>query len=535
MSQPPDARRRSLWVELLAMSGLMVAATVVMLYPFARHLDRVSDLFDPLFSVWRVAWVAHQLPRDPVHLYDANMFWPERYTLAYSDGMPLTGAAAAPFIWLGAPPGIVCNVFVLASFVLCGLAMYLLVRSLVGSALPAAVSAIAFAFYPFRFEHFLHMELLSAFWMPLALWALHKTLTDPGRQWRFGLLTGAAVAAQYLSGMYFGVFLASFMLVVSGVLALARKLRGAAVGPLLAGTALAAVLILPSLPPYAHVRSSIGERSRDEVRRYSAQPADYLAVSHPGVREAGCNERQVFPGFLIVLLALPALWPPLSSVRVAYLLGLALAFDVSLGSNGIIHPYLYEWLLPFRGLRVPARFAMLVGLALAVLAGFGTARLAGLLHRRRWKVALVAVLCAVILAEPRPMLNATPLPRVHPVYSWFDSRPTATIVEVPFWYSTSARYLFYSTSHWQRMVNGFSGSLPASYRPLHVAMRTFPDEASMAALRSRGVAYAVIHEEIYGTADYREMIGKVERSPSLMLVHTASDGTFEARVYQSLR
>ena len=76
--------------------------------------------------------------------------------------------------------------FVLASFVLCGLTMYLLVRSLVGSALPAAVSAIAFAFYPFRFEHFLHMELLSAFWMPLALWALHKTLTDPGRQWRFG-------------------------------------------------------------------------------------------------------------------------------------------------------------------------------------------------------------------------------------------------------------------------------------------------------------------------------------------------------------
>jgi hypothetical protein len=178
---------------------------------------------------------------------------------------------------------------------------------------------------------------------------------------------------------------------------------------------------------------------------------------------------------------------------------------------------------------------MLVGLALAVLAGFGTARLAGRLYRRRSKVALVAVLCGVILAEPRPMLDAMPLPRVHPVSSWFNGRPTATIVDVPFWYPTAARYLFYSTSHWQPMVNGFSGSLPASYRPLHAAMRTFPDEASMAALRSRGVAYAVIHEEIYGTADYREMIGKVERSPSLMLVHTASDGSFEARVYQILR
>ena len=74
--------RQSLWVELMAMAGLLTAMTVVMLYPFARHLDRVSDLFDPLFSIWRIAWVAHQLPRDPVHLYDANIFWPERYTLA---------------------------------------------------------------------------------------------------------------------------------------------------------------------------------------------------------------------------------------------------------------------------------------------------------------------------------------------------------------------------------------------------------------------------------------------------------------------
>jgi hypothetical protein len=57
----------------------------------------------------------------------------------------------------------------------------------------------------------------------------------------------------------------------------------------------------------------------------------------------------------------------------------------------------------------------------------------------------------------------------------------------------------------------------------------------MDVLRSRGVAYAVIHEEIYGTDLYRETIGKVERSPSLMLLHTASDGTSEARIYQILR
>jgi hypothetical protein len=494
----------------------------------------VPDLFDPLFSIWRIGWVAHQLPRDPVHLYDANIFWPERYTLAYSDGMPLTGAAAAPLIWMGVPPATVCNVFVLASFVLCGLAMYLLVRSLTGSALPGVVSAVAFAFYPFRFEHLLHIELLSAFWMPLALWALHRTLTDPGRRWRMGLLTGVALAAQYLSGMYFGIFLAAFMVVLWASLALARRLRGVAAGPLLVGAMLAGVFILPSLPPYAHVRSSVGERTKAEVQIHSAQPADYLAVQHPAGRWAGCNERQVFPGFLIVALALAAFWPPLSAVRVAYLLGLAFAFDLSLGSNGTIHPYLYEWVLPFRGLRAPARSAMLVGLSLAVLAGFGTARLTGLLKRRRWQVLLVAVLCGVILVEPRPWHSPKPLPRVPPVYEWFNGRPTAAIVEVPVWLPTAAQYLFFSTSHWQRLANGFSGSIPASYRSFHATMRTFPDETAMSVLRSYGISYAVIHEEYYGPR-YGDVVRLVSQRGDLREVSRARYRGSEARVYEIVK
>jgi hypothetical protein len=208
---------------------------------------------------------------------------------------------------------------------------------------------------------------------------------------------------------------------------------------------------------------------------------------------------------------------------------------VSLGSNGIIHPYLYEWFLPFRGLRVPARFAMLVGLALAVLAGFGAARLVGLLQRRRWKILLVVVLCGVILAEPRPKFDAMPLPRVPPVYNWFQGRPTAAIVEVPAWYPISATYLYYSTFHWQRIMNGSSGSIPASYRSFHAAMKEFPDESAISVLRSSGVSYAVIHEEFYGTAAYHEMLERISRSSSLVLMHAASDGLSEARIYRVLR
>ena len=44
---------------------------------------------DSYFSVWRLAWVAHQLRADPWHLFDSNNFHPNRDTLAYSDAMLL--------------------------------------------------------------------------------------------------------------------------------------------------------------------------------------------------------------------------------------------------------------------------------------------------------------------------------------------------------------------------------------------------------------------------------------------------------------
>jgi hypothetical protein len=66
-------------------------------------------------------------------------------------------------------------------------------------------------------------------------------------------------------------------------------------------------------------------------------------------------------------------------------------------------------------------------------------------------------------------------------------------------------------------------------------MREFPDEAALSALRTSGVSYAVIHEEFYGTAAYREVIRQVEQSPSLAPINTAADGGFEARIYQVLR
>ena len=69
-----------------ALAGLGIAAALgVLLHDQLRHLDWVPDLGDPLFSTWRIGWIAHQIVTSPLHLFDANIFYPERLTLTLSD------------------------------------------------------------------------------------------------------------------------------------------------------------------------------------------------------------------------------------------------------------------------------------------------------------------------------------------------------------------------------------------------------------------------------------------------------------------
>ena len=97
------------------------ALTAVMTYPQVLHLrDGVHDDGDPLLNTWTLAWVAHQLPRAPARLFDANIFYPERKTLAFTETLLLPGLVAAPLQWIGVAPLLVHNLVLLSGFVLSG-------------------------------------------------------------------------------------------------------------------------------------------------------------------------------------------------------------------------------------------------------------------------------------------------------------------------------------------------------------------------------------------------------------------------------
>ncbi len=334
----PDAQSTHAWIRgtqrrhrLLTAAGLALlfaGLTVFMTYPQVRHLDTgVSpDIGDPLFSTWRISWVAHQITRDPLHLFDGNIFHPARYTLAFSDAALVPALTVAPLIWLGVPQLVVYNLLLLSGFALSGIGMFVLVRSLTGQIGAALVAGFVFAFLPYRYMHYAHLELQMAQWMPLCLWAFHRTLKS-GRL-RDGVLTGLFFALQTLSSIYYGIFFATFMVPFAGVLLIAagRDRAIGAIRPLLAGAALAGVLVAPLAFPYSAARQSVGERPLTEIAFYSATPQNYLAAHRRNdafgllTEGLGQQERELFQGFFVPLVALVGLWPPMSAARIGYLL-----------------------------------------------------------------------------------------------------------------------------------------------------------------------------------------------------------------------
>ena len=85
----------------LAAAGILVlclALAVLHTWPLATAPHRLSrnDNADTMLNEWIIAWVAHQAPRDPVRLFDANIFYPEPRTLAFSEHLVVPAAMAAP-------------------------------------------------------------------------------------------------------------------------------------------------------------------------------------------------------------------------------------------------------------------------------------------------------------------------------------------------------------------------------------------------------------------------------------------------------
>jgi hypothetical protein len=298
--------------------GLLAVATGGLLaawltYPTIVHPGSMArvDTNDGRFSLWNVAWVAHAVLTDPVHLFDANIFHPHTGTLAYSEANLVAGAMATPVYGLTGNPIAAHNVVVYVAFVLSFVTMWALVRRLTGDALVGLISGTAYAFAPFVAARTPHVQLLMVFVFPVVMLAFHRFTDRPGV--RRGAVLGLSLAMAALACGYYGIFAGLAVALGAVWFAFGRlSLVRYAIG-LLAALVVAAVVVLPALLPYLELREGTGTRSRvnvDELRSYSADARAYLtspARAHQWlIATFGQGREVLFPGFVVTLAAFGA-------------------------------------------------------------------------------------------------------------------------------------------------------------------------------------------------------------------------------------
>ena len=512
-------------------AGLYLVAAVALTWPLATqltsHLGALEGAGDPYLNLWILgtgmkAWLADPGAVLSGRVFDANIFHPAPGALTFSDHLLLQSLVMAPLYAVTANLALCYNLLLIASIALSGLAMHALVKGVTASTPAALVAGLAWACWPYRSAHLLHLQLQSLYFLPLVLLALYRLAA--ARRKAGAALLGLVAALQAISSVYYGVMTA--IVLAAGAVAVAwssgqwrhrrfwsRVVLAAVVG---------GVLVAPVAWPYwqSQQREGFGRNLYEaaahaaSLQSYTQVPPDNLFYGRSGLlaprapssgeRDRRHVEHQMFPGLVLLGLAGLGLWrgwrsaarPVVVSAAVMAAVGLVL----SLGPEGV-RP-LYAWtadhLFGFQAIRAPARFAVVLMLGLCVLAGVGVAQ-------ARLKNSLVALLTAVMCLEytNAPLAFVLAPPASTATGRWLaENTVPGAVLYLPLTLDReNSPFMVQSLEHGRPIVNGYSGQRPSFYTSLVDALAAPASVDARAALKELNVRFIVSPESLAGADD----------------------------------
>ena len=514
--------------------GSMLAA-VAFTWPLALHVQtRAHDRQDALFQAWTLDWVQYAVTHGK-SLYDANIFAPQKTTLAFSDTLLGIAIPTLPLRWLGTSPIGVLNVSLILGFATSAAAGYLFVRLATGSRVAAAVGGAVYAFGPFGAVATSHLHVAVRPGVPLAAaaawWLAERSL---GRR----SLVPPAVALVAIIGWQGTVsfYPATYAVCAAFVVFVARlrDRRGVVAAAFSIATCggVLALLAIPNLeiaardPSYQFGLDAFGALGVNFFRTYSGNVIWGSILGGGG--DSGLRGG-MFPG--AIALALGAIgvviaWRSAGRVRTIVITAVALTLvgavmAIGTASTGIrqFAPYrlLYEIGPPFSALRATARAWMIGLVGLSLLAGLGAAAVIGSL--REWlssrspRVVLSSTVMAVllfivlILAEGFQPWPSQSKIRVSAVDAELARRPDDGGVvylpmnatdEIDLSFQLQPANLYGATEHHRSILNGYSGFVPRSYLRISRQLAELPEAEAVAELRRLGVRYVVVHPDVTG-------------------------------------
>lgn len=432
------------------------------------------------------------------------------------------------------------NIIIALGFILTFVAAYLLTKKITSNRLSAILSAVIITLLPYRLIHSqLHLNLISTQWILFFIYflLLVREKTTIYRVGGLGLFAALTVLDNYQYGA-FGLFCALVFVVYdflcrykNGELAVFYK----TLKSLAAALAVTCILVLAS--DHKILLSIINgfnfanlgpTRDVFELKTYSTFWFYYLApspalafLSGPfaplfldkiATLKTNVVEQTIFLGFIptaMALFALSKLPRGANRFKIGYFAVLAavavllsLVFDIKIGGVSLQSPSAIIF-HKFPIIRVYSRLGFLVGMSVALLAGWTFAALTSKFSRLT-KVAILSGLCFLLVIEfmpkqPFPTINTSKVPAI---YGELEKMPSGTVAEYPLLPAeepTSYDYLLAQIHHQMPLLYGASPSSSGEGFRKQLVDPTNPQTIDL--LKKANVSYLILHQDKYLLGD----------------------------------
>ena len=532
-------------IRIAALGVAYAVLTAIVVQPLINFSDLGAASYegDARLLIWTLAWNARAaLTGTP--LFDANIYYPEAHALSYAEHHVGIGLFAVPLYAATANPVLTYWVLWLLAFPLNGLAMHALAWRVTRDHVAAFTAGCIYAFCFFRMHHAHgHLQLLWTWTIPLVPLALDNWLESP-RAGRTAAISAAVLLAA-LTSWYLAVFVTLLLLVSLVCLVPRRTITlghiSQALAALLLGTA---ILGWFAWPYFGLTTGPLAEAAANaaDLRSYLVPPANtwfgQMLIRHTSVEPRWIwGEQTLYLGVAVLtfsaagLLHLRVRRVHRDDIRVAVAVliagGVALGLSFGPTSTGLSPFDLLSRAPGLSLLRAPARFALLVVLAAALLSALGASWLRDRFgYRAQVGVAALLVvffLESFVVAFPagKPQRIEVPTP-----YRLLATLPRGAVLSLPTYRGTpeafrETDYLLFSTAHWNPIVNGFGRQEPREHAPRMNVLDSFPSSESIALMRQVEIRYVVVH-----TRRASELASRVDEvGQAVRLLHSA-DGDF---------
>ncbi len=478
---------------------------------------------DVLGWVYVYAWNAHILTTNPRDYFNANMYYPNKNTLAYNSFSLTNGLIAMPINLIFHNSVLAYNFLIFFSYIMSAFAMYLLTNYFLKNEPIAFISGLMFICTWFNYVRIQDAIIISSEWIPLTLLYLFKFINEKKSKHIF--LSLLFYLCQALTEWYSAVFLAYTigLCILTNIILNGREVINLK-NILLFFVVLILVfaILYPLAIPYFENKSQFLDfkRTKDDALWKAFYLDDYLIPKD--------KIKYIQYAFFIFLLFTPLklknLKTDIRQIKTAKYFFVILAlfsFIISLGPRlkafsrvwNIPLPYslLFDYAPGFEITRDSRRFEILFILSMSFL----TSLVIYILTEKIKNINLKRVSLAVFIIIPlinytsitdfSSMLQYVPSTnkeKIHKIYNWLGSLDknvaiyqttyTSNGFEKPGNSFREAVFTYYSTFHWKNTVNGLTWWIPPNYQKLILMKKQFPSKDFLDELKKLKTDYIII-------------------------------------------